>query len=139
MANYKEGRGNMETEQEKDMEKSVKEAANVIMNINTKGDKIMANYKEIKVVAYEGRGNNRKEVGVGKVKEYAENQDGLNQAVKDIGVAKVIHDLNRQLKTDCRNDLARTVSDAALLKKAAKSSPEAQKKIEALLRELGLK
>jgi hypothetical protein len=99
----------------------------------------MANYKEVKVVAYEGRGDNRKELGVGKVREYEETQGGLDQAIKDLTVARIIRDLNRQIKTDCRNDLARTVSDAALLKKAAKSSPEAQKKIEALLRELGLK
>jgi len=99
----------------------------------------MANYKEVKVVAYEGRGDNRKELGIGKVKEYSENQEGLDQAVKDMEVAKVVHDLNRQIKTDCRNDLARSLSDATLLKKAAAKDPKAAAKIKALLKDLGLK
>jgi len=57
--------------------------------------------------------------------------------VESLGHEEIIALVNRQRKTDCRNNLARKVSEVAQLKKLAKSNPAAKADIDAILRKYG--
>jgi len=59
---------------------------------------------KVDVIAKDNSGN---VLGKGTCKQYAKTQEGLDHAVKDLGIEKIVGDLNRQLKTDTRNALAR--------------------------------
>lgn len=59
---------------------------------------------KVKVEAKDRSGNI---LGAGECKQYAKTPEGLNAATKDLGIEKIITDLNRQIKTDVRNHLSR--------------------------------
>ena len=97
----------------------------------------------IAVVAKDDEGNVK---GTGKVKVYAENQAGLEEAIKDVGVPSFVRDYNRQKTTDMQNDLRRTksvtksfvdkVKTNAKFREFVLSSPEVDEDMKELVREI---
>ena len=83
--------------------------------------------KTINVTAKDKDG---KVLGTGKCAQY----DSVDEAVKALGSEKILTDINRQVKTDCRNDLARTKSTPAQLAKLAKTNKALQAEMDALLK-----
>jgi len=69
---------------------------------NSNGNKVTV--VKVKVEAKDNSGNI---LGTGECKQYSRDQEGLNAAIKEYGYEKIVGDLNRQIKTDTRNALAR--------------------------------
>ena len=84
--------------------------------------------KTITVTAKDKDGN---VLGTGKCQQF----DTVDEAVKALGSKKVLIDVNRQVKTDCRNDLAREKSATAQLSKLAKADPKVMAEVLRLLKE----
>lgn len=95
----------------------------------------MANFKIEKVVAKDKDGVI---LGSGEVKQYFETQEGLTAAIKDTTLKTIVKNLNRQLKTDCRNNLARKQSLMSMLKSLIASNPAMRDQANKMLEEAGI-
>ena len=83
-----------------------------------------------KVTAYD---KDKNELGKGTVKLYKETKESLDLAIKDLTISVIIKTLNRQLKTDVRNNLARKLAPMTQLKKLAETNAEAKRVTEKLI------
>lgn len=75
-------------------------------------------------------------VGWGECLVFLTNEAGIKAARADLTKANVI-DLNRQIITDCKNDVRRGRSLWTALKKAAQANPALAKEVELLAKKYG--
>ena len=80
----------------------------------------------IEVIA---KDKSKTEIGRGMCPQF----DSMEEAQKVHGLGKCLTDLNRQIKTDFRNDLAREKSTMAQLSKMSKNDPKIEAEMKKIL------
>jgi len=101
---------------------------------NANGNKV-TEFK-VEVTAKDKDGN---VLGKGSCPAYSLNEEGLKKATKRYTCKGVMELINRQIKTDARNDLARVKSTQAQSKALEKSNTEFATEIKALRVKWGIK
>jgi len=86
-------------------------------------DKVVKETEEYRIVEFTAK------KGKGTCKQFK----SLEAAVEHLTDDKCLMDINRQVRTDAINTVNREISDAAILKKAAKENPEIQKELDRIL------
>ena len=77
-------------------------------------------------------------LGTGSCPAFSSNEEGLAKALKRYKYAGVIELINRQVKTDARNDLARVKSVAAQVKTLEKTDAQFAAEVKALRNKWGI-
>jgi len=90
---------------------------------------------KIEVIAKDAKGV---VLGKGTCPAYSLNEEGLNRAIKRYTYKGVMELLNRQIKTDARNDLARVKSVAAQVKALEKTNEDFAAEVKALRNKWGI-
>ena len=90
---------------------------------------------KVDVIAKDKEG---KELGKGTCPAFSLNEEGLKKAIKRYNYEGLVELINRQIKTDARNDLARVKSVAAQVKAKEKSDPAFAAEIKALRAKWGI-
>jgi hypothetical protein len=94
---------------------------------NVNGNKVTEFKLEVTAKDKEG-----KVLGKGSCPAFSLNEDGLKRAVKRYTFKGIMELINRQIKTDARNDLARVKSTQAQMKALEKTNTDFAKEVKEL-------